>query len=138
MAATSQYPINSALVRGDPVEIPVNLSVAGVPFDASPYSWRAQIRSGFDGTLITEFTCTVVTPSGGTTPSQILLTLTDDEARKLDNGMVFDLEQLDAPPPAGNTIKTWWIVTRLNVQPDVSYDAATILAKSRPTVERLR
>jgi hypothetical protein len=136
MAALSEYPIQSALVRGDPIEIPVNITVAGSPIDVSGFTWRAQIRTGFDGQLVTAFTTTVQIPSGGTLPSQVLLTLDDVESRKLENGYVFDLEQLDG---AGETIRTWWICTRLNIQRDVSYDETLRLAKARqPSVEHLR
>jgi hypothetical protein len=127
MAATSEYPQNGALVRGDPVSIPVTLTVDGSPFDASGFTWRAQIRDGFDGPLVVAFTTTVGTPAGGAVPNQITLSLTDDEARLLETGMVFDLEQLDG---TGNTIRTWWICTRLVVQLDVSKDEA-LLAKRR-------
>lgn len=121
MAALSEYPSRgSALVRGDPVEIPVNVSTNGVPEDASAFDWRSQIRTTIDGPLVVEFTITVVTPAGGTVPSQLLLTLTPDESQLLATGMVFDVEQLDKA--TGETIRTWWIVTRLNMQRDVSYD----------------
>lgn len=120
MAAISEYPSRGApLVRGDPVEIPVDITKDGVPQDVSAYTWRAQIRTAFDGALVMEFATSVVTPASGTVPSTVLLTLTDDESRALVTGQVFDLEQLDAPD--GNTIRTWWICPRINVQRDVSY-----------------
>lgn len=136
MAAISDYPVDSALVRGDPVEIPVNLTVAGNPFDASGFDWRSQIRTGFDGTLVIEFTTTVGTPSGGTVPSQVVLSLTDDESRLLEQGYVFDLEQRDQA--TGDTIRTWWICTRLNIQPDVSYDDLPLTVLRVDTAKSLR
>ena len=136
MAALSDYPQNGALVRGDPVEIPVTLTVDGAPFDASGFTWRAQIRTSYDGTLVTEFDITVGTPAGGSVQSMVTLSLTDDESRKLVAGLVFDLEQLDG---SGNTIRTWWICTRLNVQLDVSKDELLLLAEpAPPRVEALR
>lgn len=121
MAALSEYPSRgSALVRGDPIEIPVAISQDGVPQDASAFDWRAQIRTALDGPLVIEFTTTVITPAGGTTPSTVLLTLTGAESQLLGTGMVFDVEQLDKT--TGETIRTWWICTRLNMQRDVSYD----------------
>jgi hypothetical protein len=135
MAALSVYPQNGALVRGDPVDIPVTLSEDGDPFDASGFTWRAQIRTSFDGTLVTEFTIVVGTPAGGSVQSMVTLSLTDDESRKLETGLVFDLEQLDG---SGNTIRTWWICTRLNVQLDVSKDEALVLSKEPLRVEALR
>lgn len=124
MAAVNEYPSRAApLVRGDPVEIPVHIRKNGVGQDVSTYTWRAQIRAAFDGTLITEFTTTVMTWPGDTVPnSTVRLTLTDIQSRLLQTGYVFDVEQLDAPPPAGKTIRTWWICPRINVQRDVSYN----------------
>jgi hypothetical protein len=120
MAAMSEYPTQGALVRGDPVTIPVNMTVDGVPQDMSTFQWRAQIRSQFDGTLITEFATSVIVPDGGTVASTVLLELTDDKARLIEQGQVFDVEQLDST--GVDTIRTWWICTKLNVQKDVSYD----------------
>lgn len=133
MAAISEYPPNTELVRGDPVTIPVNITVDGVPQDVSTFDWRAQIRTAFDGTLVTEFECTVVTPSGGSVPSTVELHLTADKAELLVKGQVFDLEQLDST--TGETIRTWWICRGINVTKDVSTDVA-LLAKRGVQTER--
>ena len=133
MAAISEYPPNTDLVRGDPVTIPVNISVDGADQDVSAYDWRAQIRTAFDGTLVTEFECTVVTPPGGTVPSTVQLYLDADKAELLVKGQVFDLEQLDRT--TGATIRTWWICRGLNVTKDVSTDAA-LLSKRGVQTER--
>lgn len=132
MAAISEYPPNTDLVRGDPVTIPVNITVDGVPQDVSAFQWRAQIRTAFDGTLVTEFDCTVVTPPGGTVPSTVELHLDADQAELLVTGQVFDLEQLDA---TGETIRTWWICRKINVTKDVSTDVV-LLAKRGVQTER--
>jgi len=132
MAAMSPYPPNTELVRGDPVTIPVNITVDGVPQDVSGFQWRAQIRTAFDGALVTAFTCTVVTPSGGSVPSTVELHLDADQAELLVKGQVFDLEQLDG---TGETLRTWWICTGLNVTKDVSTDAS-LLAKRGVQTER--
>jgi len=120
MAATSGYPNNGAIVRGDPLTIPVNISADGVPLDVSGSDWRAQVRTTYDAALVVEFTCTVVTPGGGSVPSQVLMSLTGDETAMLKDKMVFDLEELDKA--TGDTVKTWWICTGLKMQPDVSRD----------------
>jgi hypothetical protein len=120
MAALSDYPKNGAVVRGDPLVIPVTITSDGDPVDASTSDWRAQVRNGFDAALVTEFTCTTAIPAGGTVASQVLMSMSGDETTKLKQGMVFDLEELD--PGTGDTIRTWWICTGLRVQPDVSRD----------------
>jgi hypothetical protein len=133
MAAMSQYPTEGALVRGDPVSIPVNMSTDGVPEDMSGFTFRAQIRASFDGPLVTSFTTSIIVPAGGTVPSTVLLELTDDQAELLEDGQVFDVEQRLGT----ETIRTWWICTKLNVQKDVSNDTALTLAKTgRPQVSR--
>lgn len=120
MAAISGYPNTGAVVRGDPLTIPVNISVDGVPLDVSGSDWRAQVRTTYDAALVVSFTCTVVTPAGGTVPSQVLMEMTGDETALLKAGMMFDLEELDKA--TGDTIRTWWICTGLKVQQDVSRD----------------
>jgi hypothetical protein len=129
MAALSEYPTSSAaLVRGDPVEILVDIRQDGTPIDVSGSDWRAMIRTQMDGPLVVSFTTAVITPSGGAVPSTVRLTLTDDQSRDLNTGMVFDLEELDAT--TGDTIRTWWICTRLNIQKDVSYDDPPVVPLS--------
>lgn len=125
MAALSEYPTNGAIVRGDPLAIPVNITVDGAPIDTSAFDWRAQVRTGFDGALITEFTCSSTTPAGGTVPSTVLMELEPDQTDLLDTGMIFDLEQRDATTL--ETIRTWWICTKLNVQKDVSRDVVSAI-----------
>lgn len=120
MAAISTYPTAGAHVRGDPLVIPVNLSTDGVPVDASGSGWRAQVRTSFNGPLVVSFTCSVITPAGGTTPSTVLLSMSGDDTAQLKSGMVFDLEELDSV--TGDTIRTWWICTALKIQEDVSRD----------------
>jgi hypothetical protein len=112
MAAISGYPMTGAVVRGDPLVIPVTLSVDGVPYDATSSTWRAQVRSTYDASLVVSFTCTAVS-------NQVTMEMTGDETALLKTGMMFDLEELDA---TGDTIKTWWICTGLKVQQDVSRD----------------
>jgi hypothetical protein len=126
-AISSEYPPTTALVRGDPVQIPVNISVDGVDLDVSGYDWRSQIRTGINGTLVTEFTTSVITPAGGTVPSTVLLELDATQAQLLKAGQSFDVEQRDQA--TGETIRTWWIVNKLKVQDDVSNDALASVAQ---------
>ena len=132
MAAISAYPTNGAVVRGDPLTIPVNISVDGVPIDVSGSDWRAQVRTTYDAALVVEFTCTVVTPAGGSVPSQVLMEMTGDETALLKAGMMFDLEELDKT--TGDTIKTWWICTGLKIQQDVSRDDPGPIIREAPTL----
>lgn len=120
MAALSDYPKNGAVVRGDPLVIPVDISTDGVPQDASGSDWRAQVRPGFDSALVVAFACTVVTPAGGAVPSRVLMSMDGTDTAQLKTGMVFDLEELEKT--TGATIRTWWICTNLKVQSDVSRD----------------
>jgi hypothetical protein len=121
MAASSTYPINGApIVRGDPLTVPVNISVKGVPQDVSTMSWWAHVRSSADAALLMQFTIEPDTPPGGTFPSRLLLSLTPDQTRLLKTGMTFDLEQIqDAATPT--SIRTWWIATKITVVKDVSH-----------------
>jgi hypothetical protein len=124
MAALSEYPQGgSAIVRGDPLTIPVDIKVDGVPIDVSGYDWRAQIRTAIDGSLVTEFATSTTTPAGGSVASTVVLDLTPDQTELLTEGMVFDLEQRDGSTL--ETIRTWWICTKMRVQKDVSNDALT-------------
>jgi hypothetical protein len=122
VAASSTYPVNGApIVRGDPLTIPVDISVNGVPQDVTAWAWRAHIRRSADAALIMEFTIDVATPPGGAVPSRLLLSLTPDQTRLLKTGMVFDLEQItDHATPT--SIRTWWQVTKLTVSKDVSHE----------------
>lgn len=120
MAALSGYPDKGMIVRGDPLSITVNIRVNGADLDVSGSDWRAQVRSSYDAALIVEFTTSVIIPAGGTVPSTVVMELSGDDAAKLKNGMVFDLEELDQT--TGDTIRTWWICTGLKVQQDVSRD----------------
>lgn len=120
MAAISGYPNTGAVVRGDPLVIPVNISVDGVPLDVSGSDWRAQVRTNYDAALVVSFTCSVVIPGGGSVPSQVLMEMTGDETALLKTGMMFDLEELDQT--TGDTIRTWWICTGIKIQQDVSRD----------------
>lgn len=113
MAALSGYPVTGAVVRGDPLTIPVTLSVDGVDYDATGSDWRAQVRTNYDAALVVSFTCTAI-------GNQVTMELTGDETAMLKVGMMFDLEELDKT--TGDTIKTWWICTGLKVQQDVSRD----------------
>lgn len=122
MAARSEYPVTGdPIVRGDPLTIPVDITVGGVAQDISTWHWRAHIRRSADAALVTEFAISVQTPPGGTVPSRLLLSLTAAQTRLLRTGMVFDLEQLtDAATP--ESYRTWWICTKMNVSKDVSHD----------------
>jgi hypothetical protein len=123
MAVSSQYPVNGQpIVRGDPLTIPVDFKINGVEQDISTWVFRAHIRNSADAKLIDQFDFTVTTPPNGTTTSRLLLTLTADRTRKLKTGMVFDLEQLVPAATPTETLRTWWIVTRLVVAKDVSHD----------------
>ena len=118
---TDEFPIvGSPIIRGDPLCIPVNIKVRGVPEDVSGWTWRAQIRRSYDAALVDEFTIEVVTPIDGTVPNQVLLSLDTFQTATLKSGYVFDLEQLieHATP---ETWRTWWIVKRINVHKDVSH-----------------
>jgi len=131
VAALSEYPQGgSAVVRGDPLTIPVDIKVDGVPIDASTFDWRAQIRTAIDGSLVTSFATSTTTPAGGSVASTVLLNLTPDQTELLTDGMVFDLEQRDATTQ--ETIRTWWICTKLHVQKDVSNDALVVVANNVP------
>jgi hypothetical protein len=122
MAAITEYPIEgSPIIRGDPLTIPVNIRINGVDQDVSTWVWRAQIRRSYDSALIDEFDIEVVTPEDGTVPSQVLLSLTPDQTTTLKTGYVFDLEQLINQATPAETWRTWWIVTKITVQKDVSH-----------------
>jgi hypothetical protein len=121
MAAITEYPIvGSPIIRGDPLTIPVTIKVKGIEQDISTWVWRAHIRRSYDSALITEFAVDVATPDGSTIPSQLLLSLDPSQTAILKTGYVFDLEQLvDLATPV--TWRTWWIVTKITVQKDVSH-----------------
>lgn len=122
MAAISVYPIEgNPIVRGDPLCIVVDIAINGIPQDVSAWAWRAHIRRSADSTLITEFTIEATTPPDGLVASRLLLSLTPAQTRLLRTGMVFDLEQITnhATP---ESIRTWWQVTKLLVNKDVSHD----------------
>lgn len=122
MAVTSQYPVNGQpIVRGDPLTIPVDIKINGVEQDISNWVWRAHIRRSADAALIDEFDFTVTTPPNGTTTSRLLLTLTGEQTEKLRTGYVFDLEQLVPASTPAETLRTWWIVTKLVVVKDISH-----------------
>jgi hypothetical protein len=122
MAAISEYPvIGSPIIRGDPLCIPVSITVAGVPQDVSSWVWRAHIRRSYDAALIDEFDIEVVTPEGGTVPNQVLLNLTPEQTTTLKTGYVFDLEQLVNQATPAETWMTWWVVTKIIVHKDVSH-----------------
>lgn len=124
MAAITEYPIEgSPIIRGDPLCIPVNIRIKGVDQDVSDWVFRAQIRRSYDAALIDEFAIEVVTPEGGTVPSQVLLSLRPDQTTTLKTGYVFDLEQLVNEATPWETWRTWWIVTKITVQKDVSRSA---------------
>lgn len=121
MAAITEFPVKGQpIIRGDPLSVPVSINVQGQPQDVSDWLWRAQIRRSYDGGLITEFTIDVTTPVDGIVPNQLVLSLDPSQTVKLKTGYVFDLEQLsfDATP---ETLRTWWIVTKMHVQKDVSH-----------------
>jgi hypothetical protein len=121
MAVSSEYPIEGdPIVRGDPLTIPIDISVNGVAQDVSGWHWRAHIRRSPDAVLVTEFATEAIVPPDGTVPSRLLLSLTSAQTALLRTGMVFDLEQLsDAATP--ETVRTWWICTKLTVAKDVSH-----------------
>lgn len=121
MAVRSEYPIEGdPIVRGDPLTIPVDITVGGVPQDITTWAWRAHIRRSADAALVTQFSLSVTTPPNGTVPNRLLLSLTPEQTTILRTGMVFDLEQIsDTATPV--TLRTWWIVTKLNVTKDVSH-----------------
>lgn len=122
MAASSPYPVEGdPIVRGDPLTIPIDISVNGVPQDITTWTWRAHIRRSADAALIMEFSFAVDTPPNGTVPSRLLLSLTPEQTRNLRTGMTFDLEQL-ASAATPTPIRTWWICTKLNVVKDISHD----------------
>jgi hypothetical protein len=132
MAALSEYPKTGAVVRGDPLTIPVTITSDGAELDASLSDWRAQVRTQYDAAVVVSFTCTTAVPAGGTVASQVLMSLTGDETALLKSGMVFDLEELDQT--TGDTIRTWWICTNLRIQQDVSRDDLGPLPAQAPTL----
>jgi hypothetical protein len=122
MAAVTEYPVNGTkVVRGDPLAIPVTIKIKGVPEDVSAWVWRAQIRRSYDGTHLDDFAINVDVPDGETVPCRVLLELTGEQTTHLKEGYVFDLEQLDMAATPTVTVRTWWIVTKLHVQKDVSH-----------------
>jgi hypothetical protein len=137
MAVSSIYPIEGEpIVRGDPLMIPVDINVNGVPQDLTDWEWRAHIRRSPDAALLMQFTIEAVIPPEGTVPSRLLLTLTPEQTRLLKTGMVADLEQItsaisagpsdpdetaDEPVDGPTTIRTWWRITRLIVDKDMSH-----------------
>jgi hypothetical protein len=122
MAAITEYPIvGSPIIRGDPLTIPVTIKVKGVEQDVTDWIWRAHIRRSYDSALIDEFAIEVATPEGSTVPCMVLLSLEASQTVNLKPGYVFDLEQLvDLATP--ETWRTWWIVTKIHVQKDVSHN----------------
>lgn len=123
MAVTSEYPVNGQpIVRGDPLSIPVDIKINGVEQDITTWVWRAHIRRSADAALIDEFDFTVTTPPNGTVPCRLLLTLTAEQTEKLRTGYVFDLEQLLPAATPAETLRTWWIVSKMRVVKDVSHD----------------
>lgn len=123
MAVSSEYPINGQpIVRGDPLTIPVDIAINGLPQDITNWVWRAHIRRSADAALITQFDFTVTTPPNGTVPCRLLMTLTGEQTELLRAGNVFDLEQLDNSATPTETIRTWWICKRMNIVKDVSHD----------------
>lgn len=123
MAVTSEYPVNGQpIVRGDPLTIPVDIKVNGIEQDITNWVWRAHIRRSADAALIDQFDFTVTTPPNGTVPCRLLLTLTAERTEHLRTGYVFDLEQLVPAATPDETLRTWWIVTKLRVVKDVSHD----------------
>ena len=123
MAVTSEYPVNGQpIVRGDPLTIPVDIKINGAEQDITSWVWRAHIRRSADAALIDEFDFTVTTPPNSTVPCRLLLTLTGEQTEKLRTGYVFDLEQVNGAATPSETLRTWWIVTKLRVQKDVSHD----------------
>lgn len=121
MATITEYPISgSALVRGDPLTIGVRIKIDGQAQDVTDWIWRAQIRRSYDAALLDEFTIDVDTPPDEVVPNRVLLSLDTFQTTKLRTGYKFDLEQLvDHATP--ETLRTWWIVTKLHVQKDVSH-----------------
>lgn len=121
MAAITEYPIiGSPIIRGDPLTIPVTIKVKGVEQDVTDWIWRAHIRRSYDSALIDEFAIEVATPEASTVPCMVLLSLEASQTVNLKPGYVFDLEQLvDLATP--ETWRTWWIVTKIHVQKDVSH-----------------
>jgi hypothetical protein len=112
MAASSTYPVNGPpLIRGDPIDIPLIIRVAGTAVDITGWTWRAQIRNTPDGDIVATFD---VTPGDAT--GELLLHLDDTDSALLEGGEVFDLEQLTP------VHRTWWIVGGLYVRKDVSRD----------------
>ena len=111
VAAESNYPIvDEPLVQGDDIAIPVTIKVATVPEDITGWTWRAHVRRKPSGSLITQFTVDVIDPTQG----EMVLRLSPAQSELLENGMVFDLEQMTP------VVRTWWFAT-LRVREDISY-----------------
>lgn len=123
MAVSSEYPVNGQpIVRGDPLTVPVDIKVNGVPQDITDWVWRAHIRRSPDAAFVDEFDFTVTTPPDETVPCRLLLTLTGEQTEFLRTGMVFDLEQMNNAATPSETLRTWWIVSKMRVVKDVSHD----------------
>jgi hypothetical protein len=128
MAHVSEYPVEGdAIVRGDPHTVQMLFTHEQTPLDVSGWTFRCQVRRRPDGPLLFEMAPTIDVPPAGTaeqwwvdgiTPNRLLLYMTPEQTRTLQNGMVFDVEQLTPVQ------RTWWIVTRIHVVKDVSRDEA--------------
>lgn len=105
-AIVDRYPIAQALVRGDPVAIPVTI---GVEDDIDDWTWRAQVRSVPDGELVAVFDVAL-------DDHTLTLSLEPEVSALLVDGMGFDVEQLTP------TERTWCIVRSLWVEKDFSRD----------------
>lgn len=127
MAAVSTYPTDltdqkNKLVRGDPVGIVVSIPSGAA---VSTRFWRSQLRGSADGPVVEEFTIDTVDadpiedadPVGG----RLILRLTPTQSRKLKDGQTFDLEELDGAGEDALPIRTWWIVTKIAVNKDVTH-----------------
>lgn len=108
-------PEDTPIVRGDPLAFQFNITRGGAEVDISTWTWRAHVRRSADAPLVMEFAQQVLVPTGGTLPSQLVLSLTSDQTAQLRAGMTFDIEQMTP------THMTWFIAKRLRVTKDISH-----------------
>lgn len=110
------YPVTGNIVRGEPLLIPVDIQINGVPQDVTTWEWRAHLRRSANAALLFPFAISVTTPPGGSVPNRVLLTLTSEQTAQLKSGMGWDLEQLTP------THRTWVVCTKITVTADYSHN----------------
>lgn len=106
-AIIDQYPVDEAIVRGDPLDI--LLTVHGQ--NISGWTWQAQVRDGPNGDVVAAFT---TAPVVGHT-DQVVLSLTPTQTRLLKPSMGFDIAVVTPVP------RTLVVVRSLYLERDYSH-----------------